>query len=142
MKLYKPLWLLLLLLPTMACSARVEQARQRRDDAQRTRDYFAGLATAQAGQESEKWLAANQTIAEYNQMVDLEDQAFFKDVATVGAGALFAIVAFALMSGAMSYVIIQIRQRESRDYGRVASQLEKSNSPPQPPGKDGWKWVN
>lgn len=142
MKVYTSLWLLLLLLPTMACSARVEQARQRRDDAQRTRDYFASVATAQAGQETEKWLAANQTIAEYNQMVDLEDQAFFKDVAIVGAGALFAIIAFAVMSGAMSYVIIQIRQRESRDYGQVASQFERANSRPQPPGKNGWKWVN
>jgi hypothetical protein len=141
MKLNKTFWLILVFLPAVACSARVDEARQIRDSARNTHAYFVAEATRQAGNESEKWREANEAIARHNQIADLEDRAFINDAAVVGAGVLFAIIAFAAMSGAMSYVIIQIRQRESRDYGRVVAQQQPADAPTKPPGEEGWTWV-
>jgi hypothetical protein len=142
MKFHKTLWLLLVLLLVVACSPRIRQARDLRDSAQNTHNYFVAQATLQAGNESERWREANKEIVLYNQRIDVEDQAFMSDVMLVGAAVVFVILAVAVMSGSMSSVIIQIRQRETGDYGKFVTPDNKPNpDPPKPPGNTGWRWV-
>ncbi len=123
-----------------ACSPRLEEAQRERDYALAKLEQVQAQTGEFSTQQLDKMDEADAAIKAFNLEMDLADQAFLQDVMTVGAGGIFVIMAFAAMSGSIAFVMIQIRQRQSRDFRRVAS-AHQVNASEVPPG-DGWKWVN